>query len=97
MKAKSRRFWKRQSIWTRLPASIDSFRCEKMVGIGITPEHRPGEDPPPSMIFLSPQEALAFASWLAEQSEHLIEKERRAAARASARQAARLQKREGGA
>lgn len=92
MKPRDRRFWKRQTMWTRLPATIDSCRCDHGIGIAVTPEHCPGEDPPSAAIFLTPHEALGFASWLAEQAEHLIAKENRAAAR----RAARVRKAEGG-
>lgn len=85
-------FWKIQTRWTRYPAAIESFRVEDAVMIGVTPSHEPGQRPDPSVICLTPHETLAFASWLAEQAEHLIAKETRAAAR----RAARLQKKAGG-
>ena len=84
-----RSFWKIQTQWTRYPAAIESRCGDELVAIRIHPEHRPCERKEPASIFLTPQEAMSFAAYLSEQAEHLTAKAARAAARKSARLAAK--------
>jgi hypothetical protein len=85
----SAHYWKMQTKWVRHPAVIEAHRHDDAVGICVTGEHRPGECPPRAFVCLTPQEALAFASWVAEQADRLNAKAARAAARKAARRSAK--------
>jgi hypothetical protein len=94
MKKRQAFFWKTQTHWVRRPAAIEMRRHDDGVGIGIWAERLATEPPKalPSLIFLSPQEAMAVAAWLSEAAEHLTAKAARAAARKAARLAAKAAK-----
>jgi hypothetical protein len=84
-------FYKRQTKFVRRPAEIEMRRHEDVVGIGVWPA-RDATDPHerlPALIFLTPQEAMAVASWLSDSAEHLMAKAARAAARKAAKLAAK--------
>jgi hypothetical protein len=87
---KTRFFYKTQTKWVRRPASIQMRRHEDCIGIGVWPELSEGQrrEVIPSLIFFTPNEAMAVAAWLSENAEHLTAK----AARKAARKAAKEQK-----
>ena len=79
-------YYKSQTRWVRRPAMIESHRHSDTIGIGIWPEHPPGQCPErPALIFMTPHEAQGFAAWLSQQAEHLLAKQARAAARRAAK------------
>lgn len=83
-------YYKSQTKWARRPAAIGSHRHSDTIGIGIWPEHPPGQCPErPALIFMTPHEAQGFASWLSQQAEHLLAKQAKAAARRAAKFAAK--------
>jgi hypothetical protein len=83
-------YYKSQTKWARRPAAIESHRHSDTIGIGIWPEHPPGQCPErPALIFMTPHEAQGFASWLSQQAEHLLAKQAKAAARRAAKFAAK--------
>lgn len=90
MKRRAPYFWKSQTQWVRLPAVIEAHKGDTTVAVRIHPEHRPQDGSvEPASIFLTPNEAQAFAAWLSEQAEHLLAKQARAVARKAARAAAK--------
>jgi hypothetical protein len=83
-------YYKCQTKWVRHPAMIESHRHTDCIGVGIWPDHPPGQRPDrPTLIFLTPHEAQGFAAWLSQQAEHLLAKQAKAAARRAAKIAAK--------
>ena len=87
MKRKQSAFFKSQTVWIRRPAALEMHRGDTTIGLGIYPEHSPGKCPEqPSLIFFTPQEAMAVAAWISEAAEHLTAKAARKAARKAAKE-----------
>lgn len=87
---RKRSFWKTQTQWVRIPAMIEAHCDDETVVVRLWPD-RPATErcKEPAMIFLTPHETQAFASWLSEQAEALMAKKARAAARKASRAAAK--------
>lgn len=89
----SRHYFKTQSLWTRIPAAIESHRCDSTIGVAIHPEKKLTDmSKEPARIFLTAHEAHAFAAWLSQQADMLIAAEAKAIARKAARLAAKAQR-----